>query len=121
MQAQARIPQVGDQILFSDRRKVLKGLGAAAVLAALPVAATRPASGAGRGLAFISNEKGHTVTVLDIATLEIVKQIKTSRRPRGMVFNLAKTLLYVGLWRRRRGGRHRCRSAGGGGRHSHRP
>ena len=66
MQSKTRIPQVGDQVLFSDRRNVLKGLGAAAVLAALPVAAARPASAVGRGLAFVSNEKGHTVTVLDM-------------------------------------------------------
>ncbi len=34
---------------------------------------------------FVSNEKDNTVTVVDGDSLEVIKTIKTSRRPRGMV------------------------------------
>ena len=63
---------------------------AALLLAALVV----PAQAAGTGLVFVSNEKSHEIVVLD-SSYEIVKRIETSRRPRDMHFNAARTLLYV--------------------------
>jgi PQQ-dependent catabolism-associated beta-propeller protein len=48
----------------------------------------------GTGMIFVSTEKGNEVVVLD-QSLEVVKRIATSRRPRDMHFNAAKELLYV--------------------------
>ena len=38
------------------------------------------------GLIFVSNEKSDSVSVIDPRSLEVVKIIKTSRRPRDMEF-----------------------------------
>ena len=66
-----------------------------AALAALTLGCSASAaSAAGTGLIFVSNEKSHEVVVLD-KDYQIVKRIETSRRPRDMHFNAAKTLLYV--------------------------
>src|ERR1044072_6976344 len=35
-------------------------------------------------LAYVSNEKGNTVSVIDTARLEVVKTIKVGQRPRGI-------------------------------------
>ena len=39
------------------------------------------------GLIFVSNEKTNNLIVLDPKTYKVVKDIKTSRRPRDMHFN----------------------------------
>ena len=44
---------------------------------------------------FVTNEKGHSVTVLDPETYEVIKTVETSRRPRDLRFNADHTLLYV--------------------------
>ena len=44
---------------------------------------------------FVSNEKDNTVTVLDGDTLEIIKTIKTERRPRGIVLGPDNKELFV--------------------------
>ena len=38
----------------------------------------------GTGYLFISNEKDHTVTVLDGKTFDVIKNIQTGRRPRAL-------------------------------------
>ena len=53
-------------------------------------AAAAPAGATGTGLIFVSNEKSHDISVLDPQSLEIVKSIPTSRRPRDMKFNADK-------------------------------
>ena len=47
------------------------------------------------GLIFISNEKGNNLLVLDPKTYQVVKDIKTSRRPRDMHFSADRSKLYV--------------------------
>ena len=42
---------------------------------------------AGTGMIFVTNEKGHSVTVLDPETYEVIKTVETSRRPRDLRFN----------------------------------
>ncbi|MCW5777603.1 MAG: hypothetical protein KIS87_14300, partial [Phycisphaeraceae bacterium] len=55
-----------------------------------------PASAAGTGYIFISNERTHNVLVLDPANnFSVVASIPTSRRPRDLQINKAHTLLYV--------------------------
>jgi YVTN family beta-propeller protein len=61
----------------------------AAVLAAAPVAAKDT------GLIFVSNEKSNNLIVLDPKTYKVVKDIKTSRRPRDMHFSADRSKLYV--------------------------
>ena len=52
-------------------------------------------SAKGTGLIFVSNEKGNTLSVLDSKTNQLINTIDTCGRPRGMHFNLDKTLFYV--------------------------
>jgi PQQ-dependent catabolism-associated beta-propeller protein len=61
--------------------------------AALALSGTLQAKGTGR--IFISNERDHTVTVLDGETLEVIKVIPVGRRPRDMQWNDDKSKLYV--------------------------
>ena len=49
-------------------------------------------SAKGTGLIFVSNEKGNTLSVLDSKTNQVINTIETCGRPRGMHFNLDKTL-----------------------------
>jgi PQQ-dependent catabolism-associated beta-propeller protein len=66
-----------------------------ALLAALTVL-VGTAEAAGTGYVFVSNERSNNVLVFDPANdYALVKDIKTSRRPRDMHFNHAGTLLYV--------------------------
>ena len=69
-----------------------------AVVAALSFAllASMPASAAGTGYVFVSNERTHNILVFDPANdYALVADIATSRRPRDMKFNQDHTLLYV--------------------------
>ena len=90
---------VGSQNLVHGRRTLLKGTAAGAAVAAVGAGAApfaaRPAHGVLTGYVFVSNEKSHELTVLEPGNYEVVNKIPTSRRPRGMVFNPAHTLLYV--------------------------
>ncbi len=44
---------------------------------------------------FVSNEKDNTITVLNGDTFEIIKTIKTSRRPRGIILSPDNSELFV--------------------------
>lgn len=63
--------------------------------AAATLAPARPARAAATGLVFVSHEKTHDIWALKPGTLEVVKKIKTSRRPRDIHFNKSRTLLYA--------------------------
>jgi len=67
---------------------------AAAILAAA-LAGAGTAQARGTGYLFVSSEKDHVVTVLDGASYQVVKQIRTAARPRHMAFNPERTHLYV--------------------------
>lgn len=53
------------------------------------------ATAASAELIFVSNERDNTVTVLDGGTLETVKTLKTSARPRGIITSHDGKLIYV--------------------------
>ncbi|HLN09570.1 MAG TPA: hypothetical protein VK281_11525, partial [Xanthobacteraceae bacterium] len=57
--------------------RLFRVTGAAALLGAL-------AAPAQAFTAYVSNEKGNTVTVIDTAKFEAVKTIKVGQRPRGI-------------------------------------
>jgi PQQ-dependent catabolism-associated beta-propeller protein len=67
--------------------------GFAAVLAAL--LAVAPAAAKDTGLIFVSNEKSNNLIVIDPKTHKVIRDIKTSRRPRDMHFSVDRTKLYV--------------------------
>jgi PQQ-dependent catabolism-associated beta-propeller protein len=63
---------------------------------ALILATVGAAEAAGTGYVFVSNERSNNILVFDPANdYAVVKDIKTSRRPRDMHFNNDRTLLYV--------------------------
>src|SRR4030065_1042666 len=71
----------------SMTRIVLAAVSAAALLAfATPSFAS---------MIFVANEKDNTITVLNADTLETVKTIKASRRPRGIVVSPDGKELFV--------------------------
>ena len=47
------------------------------------------------GLVFVSNEKTNNIIVIDPKTNKLVKDLKTSRRPRDMHFSADHSKLYV--------------------------
>ena len=57
--------------------------------------ATAPCAAKDTGLIFVSNEKSNNIIVLDPKTHAVVKDIRTSRRPRDMHFDAAHQKLYV--------------------------
>ena len=59
------------------------------------LAAPTPSHAKDTGLIFVSNEKSNNLIVLDPKTYQVVKDIKTSRRPRDMHFNAGRDKLYV--------------------------
>lgn len=61
----------------------------------LQLVSLKPAMAKGTGDIFISTEKDHKVIVLDGKTLKQKTVIKTSDRPRALMFNPERTLLYV--------------------------
>lgn len=72
-------------------RTLLKGIQAI-LLCCAPMGAP---SAETTGLVFISNEKSHTVSVLDPESLAVVDTIATARRPRDMSFDAAREHIYV--------------------------
>ncbi len=62
-------------------------------LIALAIAAFAAPSLAGR--AFISNEKGNSVTVIDTETLEVIETVPVGVRPRGIILSPSGHQLYV--------------------------
>jgi PQQ-dependent catabolism-associated beta-propeller protein len=75
------------------RRHVGSRLGALALATLLALAAGARAEGTGR--IFVSNEKGNTLTVLSAKDFSLVGEVKTPRRPRGMMFSPDHKKLYV--------------------------
>src|SRR5262245_25983126 len=73
-------------------RSLMRCAGAAALLL---IALAGPAPARDTGLIFVSNEKTNNLTVIDSKTYKIVKDIKTSRRPRDLHFNADHSKLYV--------------------------
>src|SRR5262245_29889513 len=59
------------------------------------VLAIAPAAAKETGLIFVSNEKSNNLIVIDPKTHKIIKDIKTSRRPRDMHFSADRSKLYV--------------------------
>ena len=55
---------------------------------------TNPVLAKDTGRIFVSNEKSHDIYVFD-AKFNLIKKIETSRRPRDMKLNAARTLLFV--------------------------
>ncbi len=53
------------------------------------------ASGALAGKAFVSNERGNTITVLDTETWEVITEFAGGNRPRGITISPDGKLLYV--------------------------
>ena len=74
--------------MVTDRRSLCLAV-VAAILVVVPAAAKNT------GLIFVSNEKSNNVVVLDPKTYKVVKEIKTSKRPRDMHFSADRTRLYV--------------------------
>src|SRR5437870_10122309 len=53
------------------------------------------AAPAGAGLALVGNENGGTVSLIDTARDEVVGEIKTGGKPRGMAIHASRKLAYV--------------------------
>ncbi len=80
------------------RQLTLRTGGLAGLLLAALLALAAPAFAQGHtptGYIFVSNEKTNNIIVLDPKDYSVVKDIKTSRRPRDMHFTKDKSLLYV--------------------------
>ncbi len=73
------LPRVG------EGARVTMGL-ALALLAATPAHAY---------LAYVSNEKGNSITIIDTDRLEAIKTVKVGRRPRGVELNKDGTELFI--------------------------
>ncbi len=59
---------------------------------ALMLAATSPSLA---NTAFVTNEKGNSVSVIDTAAMEVTKTIKVGQRPRGVALSKDDSLLFV--------------------------
>src|SRR5438046_10716569 len=53
------------------------------------------AAPAGAGLALVGNENGGTISLIDTARDEVVGEIKTGGKPRGMAIHASRKLAYV--------------------------
>ena len=60
---------------------------------------------------YVSNEKDNTVSVIDSATMEVVKTINVGQRPRGITMSPDGKLIYRLRQRRRHDRDHRCGDA----------
>src|SRR5262245_19912307 len=67
----------------------------APAVAAAAVLTLTPAVAKDTGWIFVSNEKTNNIIVLDPKDYKVIKDLKTSRRPRDMHFNADRTRLYV--------------------------
>src|SRR6202163_4713919 len=65
------------------------------VMLAASALAPTPSCAKDTGLIFVSNEKTNNLIVIDPKTRQIVKDLKTSRRPRDMHFSADHSKLYV--------------------------
>ncbi len=76
-------PAKGGRLEGRLRLRRYVGIAAYLLTAALSLAAITPASAY---VAFVSNEKGNTVSVIDTDTWTVTKTIKVGQRPRGIAF-----------------------------------
>ncbi|MEO1612801.1 MAG: YVTN family beta-propeller repeat protein [Pseudomonadota bacterium] len=77
-----------------DRRRLLTAAGAAlSAPVFLSPGALRAAGGEGE--IWVSNEKDDTVSVIDIASLEVIRTLPTGERPRGITFSKDFSRLYI--------------------------
>ena len=53
------------------------------------------ASPANAYLAYISNEKGNSITIIDTETLQAIKTVKVGRRPRGVELTKDGSELFI--------------------------
>ena len=74
--------------VFMSRRA--RGLTVLAVLASLA-----PAASALADTILVSNEKGNSITVLDGASLKVIKTVPVGQRPRGTVRSKDGNFLYI--------------------------
>lgn len=74
------------------KRQMLLSTGLA-TLAGLMLADALPAEASPR--AFVTNERDHTMSVVDMSTLKVTNTIKTGRRPRGIIASPDGKLIYV--------------------------
>ena len=63
----------------------------AGLLAALPASATT----ASAAEIWVTNEKDNSISVIDIATLEVTRTIPTGERPRGITFSKDHSVVYI--------------------------
>jgi len=62
---------------------------------AAALAAVIPAVPAAAETIFVSNEKDNTISILDGATLEVIKTVPVGQRPRGITLSLDNKHLYI--------------------------
>src|ERR1700731_648532 len=60
----------------------------------MAIGLVRPASAV---MAYVSNEKGNTVSVIDTDTWQVVKTIKVGQRPRGIAFTKDEKFVLVAV------------------------
>jgi PQQ-dependent catabolism-associated beta-propeller protein len=72
--------------------KIMNAKTAAAFVAAILLSSTAFA-----GRAYVSNEDGHTITVIDTSTNAVVSTIPVGKRPRGISVSPDGSLVYVAL------------------------
>ncbi|GAD56624.1 hypothetical protein MBELCI_2676 [Limimaricola cinnabarinus LL-001] len=54
-----------------------------------------PAFAQGQGEIWVTNEKDDTISVIDVATMEVTRTIPTGERPRGLTFSHDFSRLYI--------------------------
>jgi PQQ-dependent catabolism-associated beta-propeller protein len=64
-------------------------------LIAITIAALSPLAAAAQGIAWVSSEKDHTLTLIDMQTLAVAGTVQTCKRPRHMQIEPATRHLYV--------------------------
>ena len=69
--------------------RILTGVSGAALLAGLW------AGPAGAFTAYVSNEKDNTMTVVDTATMQVVKTVPVGQRPRGITISHDGKFVYL--------------------------
>ncbi|MDX1399335.1 MAG: hypothetical protein R3204_12475, partial [Oceanospirillum sp.] len=75
--------------------KKLRTFPAKAGLSALMLGSLTLANPAAADMAYISNEKDNSLSVIDLNTLEVVNTIDVGQRPRGIIFSKDYKQLYI--------------------------
>ena len=71
------------------------GIGASLWLASAPAGQSAPQSKSGSALAYVSNERSGTVSVIDTATDRVISTVRAGSRPRGIEWHDGR--LFVAL------------------------